>query len=198
MLEVDILKDEERLIVNCLSLYHTLRIEQIIKLIEHKDEEVAMRILRNLIKRQIIIYNQPYFSLDMQCQPDNDTIKAFWVLLKWMPKLDKKLKDEIHNRAKFPANIYFLSNNSQYEIVVVNEGNESILNMLFATERESSQEPEDMLTYIIVVDDDDSREECLKRIPDSYIENNRIIFAEVEYESSLDRFPSVTFYRVNA
>lgn len=188
---IDTLLKEEKMIVNCLQRYHTLRREQLIKLIQYKGLDVAQRIIKGLEKKQIIISDGgSYFSADIKCSVDDDLIKAFWVLLEFSGRIEKNA----HYKAHYPANIRFLSDNMQYEIIVIDDEKEYLLNMIFETERDSSPYEEDIPVYLIVIPDVDNVEDCVKRIPASYISSGHVLFATVYYKHPSDDYPQVSFF----
>ena len=72
------------------------------------------------------------------CRPDQRTILAVWVLLKFIKEVDPMA----HYPASYPSQLFFLKDNIGYEIVVLYEGEGSNLRLL---------QPDDELKYIIVV-----------------------------------------------
>ena len=189
---IDTLLTEERMIVDCLQRYHALKKEQLIKLIQYKGYDVSLRILKSLEKKQIIMGDGNYYSADIRCTVDDDMVKAFWVLLEFAGRIDRGA----HFRAQYPGKIRFLSGNREYEIVVINDNDISAsqLNFLFSVERDCSDAEEDIPVFLIVIPDTDYIDECVKRIPQNYIENNHIIFVTVSYKYPSDDYPKVDFF----
>ena len=94
-------------------------------------------------KEKSMLLNERYMSritslLDPYCKPDQRTVLAMWVLLKFIDQVDPMA----HYPASYPSQIFFLKDNIGYEIVVIYEGEGSNLRLL---------QPEDELKYIIVV-----------------------------------------------
>lgn len=182
----DKLLKEEQVVIDCLSKYYCLKWEQLVQLLHYKTEDVAKRILSGLKKRQIIMEDGAgYIMLDPRTTPDPKTIAAFWVLLKFI----KRINPREHYRAEYPSDIFFLKENVQYEIVVLNKGEEHLISMLKGYNRTSSSEEEDEVRYIIVVQDEEQIEECLNKIG-----GMKVLFASVTYGEG--EVPEVDFYQV--
>lgn len=105
-----------------------------------KSPQTADKILRNLKKQMRIadISGGYYLGLDAMCQPDQRTILAVWVLLKFIDYVDPMA----HYPAVYPSQLFFLKENTGYEIVVLYEGETNLLRLL---------QPEEDLKYIIVL-----------------------------------------------
>jgi len=183
---------EERLILNCLRIYECLRYEQLLTLINNKPEDTAKKIINGLKKRQYVFEDEAgYVKIEPKTEPDQKTISAFWILLQYIGKITQ----DAHYRANFPSEIFFLRNNVQYEIIVINQDEENLLKMLFLENRNTSTDEQDAVKYIIIVPGEESIENCLRYIPDSAIENNQIMFASIgEYDE--DGIPSTQYFRV--
>ena len=130
---------DERYVVKWLSQYGALPKTQIIRML-HKPTNTAEKILRNLKKQMQIadVAGGYYLGMDSMCQPDQRTILAVWVLLKFIDFVDPMA----HYPAVYPSQLFFLKENTGYEIVVLYEGEESHLRLL---------QPEEDLKYIIVL-----------------------------------------------
>ena len=190
---MDKLLREENIVVNCLSKYECLKWEQVIKLLYNKKEDVAQRILVGLKKKQIILEDESgYLMLDPRCKSDYKKLQAFWVLLQFIDKI----KPEEHYPANYPSEIFFLKQGVQYEIVVINKGEDHLINMLFMENRNNSIEEEDSTKYIFVVPSVDDIDNCINRIPDTALDNNQVLFATVAYATPEDEIPKVEFYQV--
>ena len=167
------LRQEERYVIKWLSQYGALPKTQLIKMIQ-KPPEMSERILKSL-KRQMRIDDVSggyYVGLDSMCKPDQRTILAIWVLLKFIDHVDPNA----HYPAVYPSQLFFLKENVGYEIVVLYEGEESFLRLLH---------PEGELKYIIVLPNIAMAERLrLPRAP--------CLFATVDYEGGEE--PAVRFY----
>lgn len=130
---------DERHVVKWLSQYGALPKTQIIRMLQ-KPTNTADKILRNLKKQMQIadVSGGYYLGIDPMCQPDQRTILAVWVLLKFIDFVDPMA----HYPAVYPSQLFFLKENTGYEIVVLYEGEESHLRLL---------QPEEDLKYIIVL-----------------------------------------------
>lgn len=132
------LQDEQH-VVKWLSQYGALPKTQIIKMLQ-KPPNTADKILRNLKKQMRIadVSGGYYIGLDSMCKPDQRTILAVWVLLKFIEQVDPMA----HYPAVYPSQLFFLKENVGYEIVVLYEGEQSLLRLL---------RPEEDLKYIIIL-----------------------------------------------
>lgn len=130
---------EEQYVVKWLSQYGALPKTQLIRMLQ-KPPQTAERIIKNLKKqmRAADVGGGYYVGLDSLCRPDQRTILAVWVLLKFIDYVDPMA----HYPAVYPSQIFFLKENVGYEIVVLYEGEESLLRLL---------QPQDDLKYIIVL-----------------------------------------------
>ena len=130
---------DERHVVKWLSQYGALPKTQIIRMLQ-KPTNTPEKILRNLKKQMQIadVSGGYYLGIDPMCQPDQRTILAVWVLLKFIDFVDPMA----HYPAVYPSQLFFLKENTGYEIVVLYEGEESHLRLL---------QPEEDLKYIIVL-----------------------------------------------
>lgn len=182
---------EERLILRALSLYGCLTYKQLRKLIIYKGDSTVDAILTSLKKRQLIEeFGGGYVRLDPRTEPDDKLINAFWVFLERI----SKFKDVPNYKADYPSEIYFLKDNSMYEIVTLREGEEYLLKALFLENRNNSQEDEDKMKYIIIVPSTDAIESCVKNIPQDVIDGKQVLFATVNYSVGEDE-PDIQYYR---
>lgn len=167
------LRQEERYVIKWLSQYGALPKTQLIRMI-HKPPEMSERILKSL-KRQMRIDDVSggyYIGLDSMSKPDQRTIMAIWVLLRFIDHVDPNA----HYPAVYPSQLFFLKENVGYEIVVLYEGEEAFLRLLH---------PEGELKYIIVLPHISMAERLrLPRAP--------CLLATVDYEGGEE--PVVTFY----
>ena len=133
------LLQEEQYVVKWLSQYGALPKSQIVRMLQ-KPPQTAEKILKNLKKQMRIadVNGGYYLGLDAMCQPDQRTILAVWVLLKFIDYVEPMA----HYPATYPSQIFFLKENIGYEIVVLYEGEASNLRLL---------QPEDDLKYIVIL-----------------------------------------------
>ncbi len=187
---MDKLLREEKIIVECLSNYECLKWEQLISLLHNKKRDIAERIINGLKKKQIILQNDgDYLSLDPRSTSDYKKIQAFWVLLKFI----KEINPQEHYPAAYPSQIYFLKEGVQYEVLVLNKGEEHLLSMAFNENREYSDE--DRTIKIIVVPNIEEIDEFVERIPEDALDNGLVMFSTVEYIGNSDT-PTVSMYKI--
>lgn len=135
------LLQDEKYVIKWLSQYGALPKIQLIKLLQ-KPSNTAEKILRNLKRLTRIddVSDGYYIGLDAMCKPDQRTILALWVLLKFIDQVDPMA----HYPAAYPSQLFFLKEDVGYEIVVLYEGEQSLLRLL---------QPDENLKYIIVLPD---------------------------------------------
>lgn len=135
------LLDDERYVVKWLSQYGALPRAQVIRLLRDKTPQTAEKIIRNL-KREMRISDVGggyYLGLDDMCQPDQRIILAVWVLLRFIDYVDPMA----HYPAVYPSQIFFLKENTGYEIVVLYDGEQHLTKLL--------QPQDEDMKYIIVL-----------------------------------------------
>ena len=79
-----------------------------------------------------------YLGLDPYCTPDQRVILAVWVLLQFIDRVEPLA----HYPATYPSQLFFLKENTGYEIVVLYEGEQHLAKLLH---------PQEDLKYIFVV-----------------------------------------------
>jgi len=131
---------EERHVVRWLSQYGALTYTQVIRLLRNKTPATAEKILNNLKRQYQIeeISDGYYLGLDSMCQPDQRMILAVWVLLKFIDRVEPMA----HYPAVYPAQLFFLKEETGYEIVVLYEGEQSLARLL---------QPQEDMRYIFVL-----------------------------------------------
>lgn len=119
------LLDDERHVIKWLSQYGALTKTQVIRLLRDKTPETAEKILRNLKREHQIsdVAGGYYLALDGLCKPDQRTILAVWVLLRFIDYVDPMA----HYPAVYPSQIFFLKENTGYEIVVLYDGEQHLI-----------------------------------------------------------------------
>lgn len=167
------LLQDEQYVVKWLSQYGALPRTQIIRMLQ-KPPQTADKILRNLKKQMRIadVGGGYYLGLDSMCQPDQRTILAVWVLLKFIDYVDPMA----HYPAVYPSQLFFLKENMGYEIVVLYDGEASTLRLL---------QPEEDLKYIIILPHISMASQL--RLP-----NAPCLFATVDFRGEEE--PEVIFY----
>ncbi len=168
---------EEQYVIKWLSQYGALTKTQLIKMLR-KPQTTSDKILKNL-KRQLLISDVGggyYLGMDAMCHPDQRTILAVWVLLQFIEKVDPMA----HYPAVYPSQLFFLKENTGYEIVVLYEGESNLLRLL---------QPEEDLKYIIVLPH-------ISMAADLKLPKASCLFATVDFCG--EDIPNVTFYSEEA
>lgn len=167
------LLQDEQYVVKWLSQYGALPKTQIIRMLQ-KPPHTAEKILKNLKKQMQIsdVGGGYYLGLDSMCHPDQRTILAVWVLLKFIDYVEPMA----HYPAVYPSQLFFLKENMGYEIVVLYEGESSNLRLL---------QPEEDLKYIIILPH-------ISMAAQLKLPNAPCLFATVDYCGKEE--PEVYFY----
>ena len=167
------LLQEELLILQWLSQYGVLTRKQLIRMLQ-KPEATAERLIKSLKKQMRVAETSGgyYIGLDPMCRPDQRSILAVWVLLKFIDQVEPMA----HYPASYPSQLFFLKDNIGYEIVVLYDGEGSNLRLL---------QPDEELKYIIVVPHISMAQSL--RLPKA-----QCLFATVDYNGEDE--PEITFY----
>ena len=167
------LLQEEMLILQWLSQYGVLTRKQLVRMLQ-KSEATAERLIRSLKKQMRVaeISGGYYIGLDPMCRPDQRSILAIWVLLKFIDQVEPMA----HYPASYPSQLFFLKDNIGYEIVVLYEGEGSNLRLL---------QPDEELKYIIVVPH-------ISMVQSLRLPKAQCLFATVDYNGEDE--PQITFY----
>ena len=169
------LLQDEQYVLRWLTQYGALAKTQVIRLLKDKEPRTAEKIIRNL-KHQLLLADVRggyYLGTDPFGQPDQRTILAVWVLLKFIGKVEPMA----HYPASYPAQIFFLKEDIGYEIVVLYEGEQHLVRLL---------QPEEDLKYIIVLPHITMAREL--RLP-----KVSCLFATVDYAGKDE--PDITFFK---
>ncbi len=171
------LMTDEQYVVKWLSQYGALTKTQIMKMLQ-KPPQTADKILRNLKKQMRIsdVSGGYYLGLDSMCQPDQRLILAVWVLLKYIDQVEPMA----HYPAVYPSQLFFLKQNTGYEIVVLYEGEENLLRLL---------QPQEDLKYIIVVPH-------ISMAANMRLPSAPCLFATVDFKGEEE--PEIVFYSEEA
>ena len=169
-----ILLYDEKNVLRWLTQYGPLQKTQLVKLLNIESLKTCGRILKNLRKSyNVVDLDQGrYYTTDPFARPDPSMITAIWVLIKFANQIDP----HAHHPAEIPAQVFFLKENTSYEIIVLQDGEDHLLKLL---------QPKPDMKYIIVVPDMNIVEKL--QLPDA-----PCLFATVTpngYEE-----PEITFY----
>lgn len=168
------LLDEEQLIIRWLTQYGPMTKGMIGKLLHYKSSDTVGRILIGLKRRNYITMTADHscFATDRFSQIDPKMHEALLVLFQFVEQIDPNT----HYAADLPAQIFFLKENTGYEIVVLHSEEDHLLKLL--------QHREGM-KYIFVIPNLEFA--YLLQLPDA-----PCLFAIIE-DSDRD-IPPVTFY----
>lgn len=168
------LLQDELYVIQWLSQYGALTKTQVVRLLHDKTPKTAEKIIRNLKKQMRVadVKGGYYLGTDEMCQPDQRVILAVWVLLKFIRQVDPMA----HYPAVYPSQLFFLKENTGYEIVVLYEGEQHLVKLL---------QPQEDLKYIFVVPHITMASQLrLPKVP--------CLFATVDYAGQDE--PEIKFY----
>lgn len=133
------LLEDETNVIQWLSQYGALPKTQLLKMLQ-KPPATAEKLLKRMMRELQIaeVGDGYYLGLDPLSRPDQKTVLAIWVLLRFIDYVEPLA----HYPASFPSQLFFLKENTGYEIVVLYEGERNLLRLL---------QPQEELKYIIVV-----------------------------------------------
>lgn len=131
---------DEQYVIKWLSQYGPLPKTQVVRLLKDKSPATAERLLLRMKRDHRIadVGDGYYLGLDPYCTPDQRIILAVWVLLQFISHVDPLA----HYPATYPSQLFFLKENTGYEIVVLYEGEQSLVRLL---------PPQEDLKYIFVL-----------------------------------------------
>lgn len=173
---------EESLVINTLKMFSTLEREQVLTMLVkgcQKVPETAERILNGLIKRREIFENTPYLSLLPTARPNSKVLTAFWVLLHYIGQI----RLDAFYPIRYPAQILFIKDNKEYEIMVYEPGDSHIVSVAEHVEQGCD---DDIPTYLIVTTSENQLESIPKINFKAYIvlcNRQDLQFFEVDHDA---------------
>lgn len=168
------LLQEEQHIIRWLTQYGALAKTQVIRLLKDQPPAKAERIIQRL-KRDLMISDVAggyYVGVDALTQPDQRIILAVWVLLEFIDRVDPMA----HYPATYPSQLFFLKEETGYEIVVLYDGEQHLAHLL---------QPQEELKYIFVLPHIAMAQELV-------LPSAPCLFATVDYAGQ--EVPKVRFY----
>ena len=169
------LREDEQRVLRWLSQYGPMTKTMLRKLLYYKPSNTAMKILQSLKRDHYIaeIQNGDFFAIDKFCTLHYKMIMAVWVMLQFVQQIDP----DGHRQADFPSQIFFLKENSAYEIIVLDANEGHRLRLLQLQEHTK---------YIIVVPD-------MAMAEDLVLPEAPYLFATTEFQT-WTKEPKITFY----
>lgn len=169
------LLQDEKHVIKWLSQYGALTKTQVVRMMYDKSPNTAEKVIKNLIRQMRIteVAGGYYLGIDAMCQPDQRIILAVWVLLKFIGQVEPMA----HYPASYPAQLFFLKEDTGYEVVVLYEGEQHLLKLL---------QPQEELKYIIILPHINMAKQL--RLPQA-----PCLFATVDYAG--EEIPIVRFYK---
>ena len=132
-------------VIELMSIYKVLKLDQIMKTIRNKKDTVKKSIIR-LLQRQdrIFVYDDICSVQETWTKNfDKSLITAFWVLLDFW--------DEVvfNNTAAYPAKIDFITSSDSFDIIVAEKGQENMLNVFYGKVRDET------IKHLVAVEDEE-------------------------------------------
>lgn len=167
------LQSDELHVIKWLSQYGPLPKLQITRMLQI-PEQALEKVLKSLQRQRKIteVGGGYYFALDKMCQPNQRMILAVWVLTRFIDKIDPMA----HYPATYPSQLFFLKENTGYEILVLYEGEEHLTKLI---------QPDEDMKYIIVVPN-------IATISKLRLPNAPCLFATIDFDGEDE--PKVNFY----
>lgn len=168
------LMEDERRIIRWLTQYGPMTKGMIGKLLYFKSSETVSRILAGLRRGNYITQTPDgqYYTTDKYCPVDHRMHEALWVLFHFL----EQVRSNAHHAGEDPVQIVFLKDGFGYEIVVLHDQEEHLVQLL---------QPQETTKYIFVVPNLEFADRL--ELPDV-----PCLFATIE--SSDREIPEVTFY----
>lgn len=136
---------EANKLIEVISTYKVLKLEQVMRSIRNKEQNVKKSIVRLLeCQDRIFIYDDICSVQEKWTKYfDKGVITAFWILLDFW--------DEVifSSMAKFPAKIDFITQSDSFDVIVVEKGQEKMLNAFYGKVRDTTTK------HLIVVEDEE-------------------------------------------
>lgn len=117
-------REEAIEIIRVVSLYKTLRIEQIAALFPHKQPDTIALVVEMLARNNRLFFDKEngIVKVSKSEKPDDAMIRGFWVLLDFFANVT------FHTASDYPVSISFFLKDELYEIYVVPFNTENLLN----------------------------------------------------------------------
>lgn len=170
---IELLEDEKH-VLYLLSQYGPLLIPQLHKFLYNKTSSQQARIVKNL-RRYHYAYavgDGRYLGSDPVGKPDPKNVMAVWVLLQFI----ESVEPTGHFAANAPAQIFFIKEDTGYEIIVIDDDEDHLLRLIT---------PKKKTKYIIVVPD-------MRMVEHLELPDAPCLFATVK--NTGEKEPVITFY----
>ena len=132
-------------LIEVISTYKVLKLEQILRSIRNKEHNVKRSIVRLLQRQDRLYIFDDICSSDEKWTKnfDKGIIKAFWILLDFW--------DEIifNSTAAYPAKIDFITQEDSFDIIVAEKGQEKMLNVFYSKVRDAT------IKHLVAVEDEE-------------------------------------------
>lgn len=137
-----VIQDAKELL-EIITTYKALRLEQLLAVMGDKDISAKRSVLRLLEREDRLFIHGDIASAEEKWSKGFDwgLIAAFWVLLDfWNEVL-------YHTTAGFPAKIEFITDDAAYDIIIAEQGQEHVLSAFFSKQMNTA------VKHLVVVED---------------------------------------------
>ena len=183
----DRVREDDKIILDCVYEYGALLKLQLRQYMKHLPDEAFERAIYDLNKKQYIYEHGNFVYADNRTVLDPKLIKAFWVFLKFMEKAPT-IRFNSHCRGPHISQIFCMKDNSEYQIVVLENEDMPKVNIL------NKNKDMDYLKYIIVVPGITAAREVYSKMIGSGLRNETLfaILTERKNATRSIRFVSPT------
>ena len=137
---------DEKEIIRIMSSYKLLHRSQLHKLFPNKKSGTVDNMLRKLArgKRLFINWETGYVAAGKELfgKMNTELVCSFWLLLEFIEKVT------YHTTTEFPAQIFFITENDNYEILYVAQSQEAAVNAYFLKPKQ-----QDICKRLVIVED---------------------------------------------
>ena len=118
----DLYSKEAAELLRVISCYKVLYTEQVINLFSEKEEKIRT-LMNNLRQQRRIWLSQDgrIISVTDEPEPDTGILKAFWLLLDFIGKVEN------HSAGNFPITLFFFLDAEFYEVIYIQPDQEALI-----------------------------------------------------------------------
>ncbi len=131
---------EEQYIMKWMSQYRVLELQQINHMMKGSAEGFVTRSLNRLAREGYLFKDWVYAYVEPNLPVDQKMLDAIWVMLRF----SNNIEPLAHYPAQYPSQVFFIKDQSAYEIIVLEKDEAHIIRLL---------QPDDGIKYIILLRD---------------------------------------------
>ena len=167
----EMLIKEAKEILEIISTYKVLKLEQLYSVIQNKELSVKQSIIRILEReKRIFIYDDIASSKEKWTDDfDKGLIIAFWILIDfWNEMLFNTI-------ANFPKKLEFITKDDAYDVIVAEKGDENLINNFFKNYTDNT------FKHLVIVQDESQMD--------------KLIFPGIEAFCIVDESGTINYYK---